>query len=371
MEIKGIKYIAPLFDASGYAQASRGYVLALHKLGVPITIDPISFESNAVELGEDGGILYELQDKKIDYNIVITHLTPEFWARYYEEDKFNIGYTVWETDKLHPDWPGWINKYDAVFTCSSWNKEVFKNSGVVKPTFSIPHGIDLGECEGVTPYKISGIKEGAFKFYSVFQFTERKHPAALIKSYWHAFQNNENVALILKTYRGNFSDTEKESVRNTIKRLKAVTPMDHYPPIYLVLNMLSREELLGLHKNGDCYISTDRGEGFGLGGLEAGAFAKPIIVTGIGGVLEYAKPDNSYLINYTLTPVSGMPWSPWYRGDQMWAEPDCAHAISLMREVYNNQSQAITKGNTLRKYIEDNLMWDKVGKKMIDAILSI
>jgi len=368
MEIRGIKYISPLFDTSGYAQASRGYVLALHKMGIPITVSPVSFEKTSPDLGEDGKILYNLQGKNIDYNIVITHLTAEWWEKHYEKGKTNIGYTVWETDKLHSDWPGWINKYDAAMVGSEWTVDVCKNSGVTIPIFSVPHGIDLSQFNDIEPYDLSNVKKDAYKFYSIFQFTERKHPVALIKSYWYAFQNKENVALILKTYRSNFEDKEKEAIRNTMKRLKEVTPMDYHPPIYLILDMLSRDEVLSLHKSGDCLVSLDRGEGFGLTGFEAGAMGNPIIVTGLGGALEYAKPDNSYLVNYTMTPVSGMPWSPWYRGDQLWAEPDCLDAINKMRHIYANQEEAAMKGKALRSYIENNLTWDKVGQKMVDII---
>jgi len=78
MEIKGIKYTAPMFDNSGYAQAARGNVLALHKLGIPLTINPISFEDKEPELGESGRILKSLVNKNIDYNINVIHTTPEF-----------------------------------------------------------------------------------------------------------------------------------------------------------------------------------------------------------------------------------------------------------------------------------------------------
>lgn len=368
MEIKGIKYVGPIFDASGYAQASRGYILALHKLGVPITVDPVSFEKMTPNLGKDRDVLYKLHDNKIDYNIVIVQLTPEFWEKFYEPGKINIGYTVWETSRLHKDWPGWINKMDLIMCSSEFNVQVFKDSGVIKPVVSIPHGIDMAGFNDVSPYEVAGVKKEAYKFYNISQFTERKNPVALIKSYWHAFQNEENVALILKTYRNNFDEGERDAIRQTIKKLKNSMPMDKYPPIHLILDMLSREQVLGLHKAGDCCISLDRGEGFGLSPFESGAFAKPIIVTGWGGVTEYAKKDNSLQVGYTLTPVSGMPYSPWYKGDQLWAEPDCLDAVKCMRYVYENQKEAKELGAKLYKYINENLTWDKVGQKMMSAI---
>lgn len=376
MEIKGIKYFGPMFDHSGYGQASRGYVLALNKLGVPLTLKPITFEKEIPDWGEAGKVLGDLVNKNINYNVVILHTTPEFWEKHKEPNKINIGYCVWETTKLHESWPKFINdNVDAVMVGCEWNKQVFEDSGVKVPIFVVPHGMDMSEYDDVEPYSISGIKKDAYKFYDVFQFTERKHPMALIKSYWAAFRNDENVALILKTYRGDFSDKEKNAVRNTILKLKDVTRMNSYPPIYLVLDMLTRKEILGLHKSGDCFVSLNRGEGFGLSPFTAGAVGDPIIVTGLGGVLEYAKPEHSYLVNYSLTPVFGMNWSPWYNHGkdeaQMWAEPDCGHAIELMRHVYNNQEEAKIKGEALKKYIAENLSWEKVGQKIINIIESL
>jgi len=372
MEIQGIKYVGPLFDLSGYGQASRGYVLALHKLGIPITLKPVSFEQGKTDFGENGKILQSLVNKPIDYNVVVMHLTPEHWAANREVGKHNVGYCVWETDKLHPDWHRYINgNAEACMVSCEWSVGVYENSGVRIPIGSVPHGIDMSEYENVEPYEVSGVKSDAYKFYSIAQFTERKHPMALIKSYWHAFQQGENVALIFKTYRMGFTDQEKQVVKDTIGRLKQMMPMDSYPPIYLVLDSLNRDQILGLHKFGNCCVSLDRGEGFGLVPFEAGAMGNPIIVTGMGGVLEYAKPENSFLIKYSMTPVFGMPWSPWYRGDQMWAEPDLGDAVFWMKYVYETQNRAKLKGTRLQQYIGDNLSWAQVGKKMIDFIGSL
>jgi glycosyltransferase involved in cell wall biosynthesis len=371
-KIKGIKYVGPMFDMSGYAQACRGYILSLHRLGIPITLGPISFEQDKPDLGKDGTILKSLVNKEIDYNVVILHSTPEHWSKLREPNKFNIGYCVWETDKLHPDWIVHINDtVEACMVSCEWNVEVYKNSGIVVPVFSVPHGIDVSEFKDVEPYEIRGVSPDVYKFYSIFQFIERKHPMALIKAYWYAFQNNEKVALILKTYRMGFSPEEKNVIKDTIKRMKIMMPMDNYPPVYLIGDMLSRDQILGLHKSGDCLISLDRGEGFGLVPFEAGASENPIIVTGLGGVTEYAKPEHSFLCKYSLTPVFGMQQSPWYRGDQLWAEPDLGNAVHLMRYVYKHQVEAANKGRMLKQYIVDNLSWDKMGMRMVEGIKSL
>jgi glycosyltransferase involved in cell wall biosynthesis len=368
-KIKGIKYIGPIFDGSGYAKACRGNILSLHKQGIPLTLSPISFDTVKPDLGEDGKILKSLVDKAIDYNVVIIHSTPEFWEKFREVGKVNIGYTIWETDKLHPTWSGYINhNVDKVLVGTEWNIDVFKKSGVVIPIGSVPHGICPNDSDLATTYDISGIDDDTYVFYSIFQWQERKDPVSLIKSYWYAFQNNEKVALVLKTYRGDYSDAEKQAIRTTITRLKQIAVLDQYPPIYLIPDMLTENEIKSLHNRGDCYVSLDKGEGFGLSPFQAGANGKPIIITGFGGTTEYAKEDNSYLINYTLEPVSGMPWSPWYRADQLWAKADNKHGADLMRHVYTHQEEAKEKGKKLQTYIHENFSHEVIGKKLISEI---
>ncbi len=370
MKIQGIKYISPAFDNSGYAQASRGNILALHSLGIPVTLAPVSFEKMRPNLGEEGKLLQSLVNKEIDYNIVSIHTTTEFWAKEKEEGKINIGYTIWETSKLHPDWKGYINQnVQKVLVGSTFNVNVFKDSGVEVPVGVVPHGINTDEFKDIEPYDIAGVSNDTYVFYSIFQWTERKHPVALLKAYWYAFQNpEEDVALVLKVYRGDYSDGEKNAIRTTIKGLKEVTPADYHSKIYLILDMLSQEEMLGLHARGDCYVSLDRGEGFGLVPFAAGACGNPIIVTGFGGVNEYAKEDNSYRVDYNLTPVGGMPWSPWYRGDQLWAEPSVVHGAELMRFVYENQGEAEVKGVRLKHDIKKKFSWEVIGKKIIEEL---
>ena len=371
MEVKGIKYIAPCLDGSGYGQASRGNILALNSLGVPITVSPISFEQARPNTGKYGEVLEALIQKNIDYNVVLIHSTPEFWEKYKEKDKKVCGYTLWETTRLHRDWSAHVNNnVDKILVGSTWNIKVFKDSGINIPIGVVPHGINMNEYDDVVDFTVAGVNESTFMFYDIFQWTERKHPIALIKAYWYAFQNDEKVALVLKTYRNDYSDTEKDAIRTTINRLKAVTPSPNgsYARIYLISNMLSRDEILGLHKRGDCYVSLDRGEGFGLGPFEAGAIGNPIIVTGFGGVTEFAKETNSYLVDYSLTPVFGMPYSPWYTFDQLWAEPDILNASKLMKHVYNNRNEAKKIGEQLQRDIIKKFSWEEIGKKIIKEL---
>jgi glycosyltransferase involved in cell wall biosynthesis len=374
MELKGIKMICPILDGSGYAEASRKNAIALHKSGVPITIEPTSFEQVRPNLGRDGNIIHSLINKDIEYNVIMMETTPEFWEKYKEPGKIFAGFTIWETSKLHPTWPNYINNTaDLCMVGCDWNVEIFKNSGVTVPIVSVPHVMDVNEFKNIQPYDINGLDKDSYIFYFIGQWTERKNVLSAIKTYWRTFRNGENVALVMKVYRNDYSESEREAIRTTIRRLKTVCTMEGYtyPPVYLVLDMLSDEEIKGLHAKGDCYVSLDRGEGFGLSTATAGAAGNPVIATGFGGATEYLKRDNSYLVDYVETCCHGMPWSRWYSLDQYWASPNEKHASQLMKYVYENRDEAKERGKKLQNYIDGNLNWKVIGQKIIDSIRSL
>jgi hypothetical protein len=106
VKMVGIKYVAPVFDQSGYASSSREYILALHKMGVPVTIKPHCFEKNQKPFGdsEKREIINSLINKDIKYDVVISQLTPDMATSHIEPGKYNINYFAWETSVVHPEW---------------------------------------------------------------------------------------------------------------------------------------------------------------------------------------------------------------------------------------------------------------------------
>jgi len=367
--MKGIKFVAPFRDNSGYAEASRQFIKGLVQNNIPVTIKYISHEKNHPDLGKETESLLKSLEAKIDYDVVLVHLTPEHFPYYKEEGKFNIGYIYWETSKLHPEWIPLCNSMDAMLVGCDWNKESFSDSGIKVPVLSNPPGIDTKEFENKELYRVKGLPDDVFKFYSIFQWTERKNPTGLLMAYWNAFKDTDKVALILKTYRSNYETSEVESIKSIIGSLKQHFPLPHkHPPIYFVSNMLSREEIVGLHLLGDCLVYLSRGEGLGLPHMEAACAGNPVIATNLGGHTMFMDESNSYLIDYSWTPVFGMPWIRWYLSDQMWAEPDIGHAINTMRHVYDHQDEAKEKGLMFKNKMKTDFSWNTRTVALVENI---
>lgn len=379
--MKGVLYIGPVKDQSGYGEACRNYILALNKAGVPLTVETRSFEANPPPVGTENErkIIDSLIGKDVEFDIVIVHLTPDLAPQYVAKypGKYVISYTVWETSQLHPLWVDACNKMDEVWVPCQWNVDSFKSSGVTVPMLKIPHGIDPESFSNVvdTPSFISGIdKENTFVFYSIMQWNTRKNPDGLLRAYFNAFKEKDDVRLVLKAYvgRGLSPQEDARQIKAIIGKLKSDMQLPYYPKISLITHSLSTDQMKSLHLFGDAYISLTHGEGFGLTAFEAGLAGNPVIMTGMGGNMEFLTEDNSYLVPYMWDYVYGMGnFNPWYWGSQQWGRPSLIEAADLMRYVYTHREEAKEKAAVLQKRIVTEFSWEVVVRPMISRLKEI
>jgi len=311
-----VTYIGPLADNSGYAEAARGNINALTKVGINVQPKAISFENFRSGLGKKGKLVQNLTEKNKDLktNIQIIHLTPQNFPRFHNPNKYNIAYTTWETNKLPLEWVKLINSMDEVWVPSQHNVKMFKNSGITIPIFSVPHSIEEAGIE-TKELTLQGVEEKDFIFYSIFQWLERKNPIAQLLAYLTEFTSDEDVVLVLKTYLMKPGDeTQSELIKSTILTIREKVWLPNPPRVLLLTDLLSTGELHDLHRRGDCYISSTRCEGFGLPVAEAALAKNPVVVTGYGAQSELVKHGiTGYTTSYMMTPCSGMPW-PTYTG---------------------------------------------------------
>ena len=370
--MSGVKYIGPVFDGSGYGEAARNYVLAIHRQDYPISVTPIEFGDQKPELGEDGALLRGLCERRVEVNKVIIHSTPDLWHHFAhkEEDKYIIGQTVWESTRLHPVWVNSCTFVDEVWVPSEWNVEVFRNSGVERQIIRVPHTVALPEPEAISPLSVEGLGDEDFVFYSIFHWMERKNPYGLLATYLSAFSGVQDVALVLKTYLSNSPDEARE-VWNLIDAFKKEINLHHYPRIVVLAETLDPSEMLGLHRRGDCFVLLQRAEGWGLPHFEAAAMGNPVITPGFGGQTDFLSSQTSYLVDYTLRPVTGMSWSPFYQATQYWCEPDLHQAGRCMRQVFEDRNAARERGQKARIFIRENFTTDRIGSHIVERLRAI
>ncbi len=260
-----VLYTGAVKDLSGYAAAARDYIRSLDTVGVDVAVDVRTFERQSRRLQEEvvERRMWEMMGKHPNAPIHIIHLTPDNYSDYTQNAKYRIGYFAWETSKLPPAWIKPINEVcREVWVPCQYLADVSISSGVRVPIRVLPHAVPLPLADFKPSSSITGIPEDNFKFYSIFQWSNRKNPINTLLPYFLEFNRNDPVVFILKTYRVGNARTERDYIRREISRLKKVTKGPNCPPVLLIEEFLSSREIQDIHHFSDCYVSMSRSEGF-------------------------------------------------------------------------------------------------------------
>ena len=350
-----ILYIAPVRDFSGYAAASRGYINALHRAGADLVVRAIRYDR------ADAGTEYtptalekELLLKPLEnIDVVIQHTTPNELRPV--AGKVNIAVVAWETDRIPEYWVKKLNQFDAVVTFCRTSVDAFVNSGVTVPVTKIPHTFDipsytLDGVEMLTSASNPDFFKGKFVFYNISQLSTKKGIDLLLRAYLTEFHgaDKDKVILILKTYIDMSNrNTERTRIRNFVDGVKhgLRLPADGYPPLMVVSNTLSDEQIKKIHRTGDAYVCSSRAEGWCIPAFEALAYGKRLITTTWGGMGEFALLDskdlassirnNVYEVGYSLEPLVGQHHGDpeLYTARDNIAEPSVRSMMKQMRQA--------------------------------------
>ena len=394
---KGIKYIS-LHGMLGYFFTARDYMLAFQDMNIPVTWQPLIPDRNhpggfapfkGKYMGE--AQLDRFCNREIEYDTVIIHAQPEvypYWLKK-ESGKCIIGYTVWETDRLPGTWPELINSMPRVLVPSTWNRNVFMNSGVTTAVGVVPHifNSDYMGNSGLVKEKNSD-----FIFYTIEEWRARKGLDRTVISYLNAFTGEDRTKLLLKTSPGIYYQWQVKNPGILRKIYRRGRKVFNVPPqisirpnaqqfvdsirskyknparIELITKKLSGEEVAEVHRRGDCYVSLCSSEGWGLGPFCAAGNGKVVIMTGYGGQLDYLTEDNSYLVDYKLVPVRDDEDPSRFTKNQNWAEPDLDKASEIMREVFEDPEKLIARGENLKESIHRKFNKNSIVKVFLDQI---
>lgn len=108
-------------------------------------------------------------------------------------------------------------------------------------------------------------------------------------------------------------------------------------------------DMPSFYKTMDCLVLPTEGEGWGRPVSDSMAMALPVIVTGWSGESEYARPDNAFLLEFSLMDSEDHPVAPGQRIRA--AKPTVASVQQAMRQVVANPAVAKEKGRKARELI--------------------
>ncbi len=376
MEGINVLYYSCPYDLSGYASVSRNHLLELVKReGLTIRLKTKKFWSGvSPDLGETRGILKSLERTVMNDRdfIFIEHLTPEnFYAD--PRAKYHIAYTPFETDGAPIPWVLPLRGMDEIWVPSHNNKLSYIRVGIDRNKIHvIPHGVDIKKYK--PDIKQLEYNHGKFNFGSIFDWTERKNPIALIRAYYNAFCHGEDVTLTIKTFWRFPLDRSKEYIHNAIRGIKSgYKDRTVFPKILIWFDVMSEDIMPNFYKSFDCYVMPTRGEGFGLPFLEAMACGVPTIGPKWGGNTEFMNDKNSILVNGAIVPIRHgefLKLQPQYSG-QRWFDINEELLSKSMRWMYNNPTEAKKLSSVALEDVKNKWTWVHTVDKIYDRLLCL
>ncbi|MFT3807053.1 hypothetical protein [Arenimonas sp.] len=327
-----VRFCSPVRSHIGYGELGRILVHQLLQAGVDVSVAPIRMGEANLDFGPLGAQAQArtLQVDRVDVNIV--SMVPQMFARFRDPAAKNIGYTMFETDRLPPEWVVECNRMDAIWVPSEWGRQSFLASGVSVPIHVVGVHAEARE-PALEPV------EGPFRLLSMFDWQPRKNPTGLLRAYCAAFHRRKDTVLVLKAGHGGGSagDSERQLQAAVASICNNIGPAADLPRIELASGLLSSEQVQRMHAGAHAYLSLSHGEGWGLPAWDSALLGKPVLHTGWSAPTEFL-PDAS-CIAYRMAPVYGMhPLMPFHDGSMRWADPDLDDAIDKLRELEANYS---------------------------------
>ena len=357
----GVNVAGYLSTESGMGEAARASIRSLDAAGIPFALNnvPSRLRTN------DRSYTNFTDANPHPFNLV--HLNGDNMApfaaargRDYFRDRYTIGFWFWELSKWRDDWLDGFNHVDEVWVASEFTRACLAEVSPV-PIVTMPLPFVLPDVPALGRAHF-GIPEAATVFLLTFDVssqTERKNPLGAIRAFRRAALPRGAGTLVLKYTNAEY---DRDAVRRFHEEAEGldVVMLDGY---------LSRPELAALMSVSDCYLSLHRGEGFGMTMGEAMLLGKPVIATNYSGNVDFMTPENSYLVDYRIVPLT-RDYGPYMRGF-VWAEPDVAQAAQYIREVALDRSAADEKGLRARRDMEASRLPAHTGARMRERLETI
>ena len=315
--------------------------------------------------------LLELLNTPVQCDVNLMHVLPELFPQLVVESAINVGYTVWETDRLPSHWPSLFAGLDKLLVPCEFNRSIFQFSGGPDVAV-IPHIAQRFPPQNKSAVrsefrKNHCISDTTWVFYSINAWVPRKAILETLHAYCLAFEQADDVCLILKTdSRGQDPGVRNQhrfrETRDMVTELLANYPDP--PRLILIDRRLTEQEMDDLHAAADCYFSLTHGEGWGLGAFDAATVGNPVIITGWGGQLDYLPAEYAFLVEYDLGGIPQMIRWESYESQQNWAVASIGHALELLTYSYSNQQLARDLGIRLQANIESRFRSEQVAKKL-------
>ena len=365
----GVLLTGPFFIHSSIARINREIATALlSRAGFSPALEPHGFSLLSPQSVLNGNTIQNgLYRRPANLDLTIRHhWPPDFSAP--PAGKLTV-ILPWEFGSVPRAWVNQIEKnVDELWVPSKFVKDVFTRCGVHPDRIAIiPNGVNTNEFrpdgKSWRPPEARG-----FTFLFVGGAIERKGIDVLVKAYQQAFTTQDSVTLIIK----DIGSTTFYRHMTLLPWLRKQAEKSHSPRLLILKDEFDETKLAELYRGCDAFVLPYRGEGFGMPLVEAMACGKPVITTAEGPASEFCPADCSYFIPARTVPIpGGITGFGELAGEPTWFEPDAGELARLMRELYENQTEAAVRGARAAERIRPAYNWRRVTEIYLDRIAAL
>ncbi|WP_152034151.1 glycosyltransferase [Paracidovorax avenae] len=349
------------FDSSySLALVNRSLALALknrgHDVALHSTEGPGDFEPSFAFLEEHPNLAEMYERRKsipsVEADVTTRLLYPPRVSNM-QSHVNALHIYAWEESGFPVDWMDEFNLQLQGISCiSNHVRDIMINNGASIPLAVSSSGVDHWlSVEKDASYVVPG---KTFKFLHVSSCFPRKGVDILLKAYGEEFDKNDDVSLIIKTFKNPHND-----VHHWLDSLKKSN--DNYPDVIVIEEDLCNSQLAKLYSECDALVAPSRAEGFGLPLAEAMLLNLPVICTAWGGHLDFCNENTAWLVDFNFAKAqSHLPVS-----NSVWAEPDCKALGQSMKNLFSAAPPSIAeKCSNAMNLLLDNFKWADIAKRL-------
>lgn len=300
-------------------------------------------------------------------DVDLTYTLPRnFAARFKTKSKLKLAIYNYESSQLPKMWMDKINDVDYLLPSSNFSKQVFVDAGwPEKKCLVIPHGVNAEEFQNQKKFKLHNQKK--FKFLNISIAHYRKNINLLLEAYYSAFDEHDDVSLVIKTDLAlpnrklyGFECNVKQQI---IEAQRKFLPK-RLPQVEIIQEKL--ESLVPLYNACDVVVSASSSEGFGLTLLEGLAAGKVVIAPRCTGQLDFLNDHNSILID-TIEIDAGTRYQYWVPtpGAKTFL-PRVEGLSQAMLDAYHHHQDYQNKFSEERKETVEKFSWESAAKKILE-----